>query len=117
MKPFSSWHPLTAEGVRSKAPEEPCAIQVRRQQGLVNYPNGKSAMVWYGYGARGQDLLRREFEGEIASPGQLGQGPLLFRYLCGGDEALETINLLAHKFRRRFGRLPILLDDEVPPTT
>jgi hypothetical protein len=43
--PFGRWYPL-AEAARH-APSEPGVFQVRLASGLIDYPEGKSAMVHY----------------------------------------------------------------------
>ena len=43
---FGRWHPL-AEAA-SHAPDTPGIFQVRQAKGLIDYPRGKSAMLYYG---------------------------------------------------------------------
>lgn len=103
---FSSWYPLTDEGIAEHAPKGPAAIQVRRADGLVDYPSGKSAMVWYGYLEEVEETLREVFADEIDEPGARGHGPLQFRYMTG-EGALEDLEKVADKFARRFGGSPV----------
>ena len=66
---FSPWSPLNADGLLA-APEEAAAVQVRRRDGLVRYPAGKSAMVFYFYAqASVRSALERVFADEIDTPG------------------------------------------------
>ncbi len=107
MQQFSSWYPLTDEGVDAHAPEGPAALQIKTADGLVDYPSGKSAMLCYFYaGDRAADALRRRFDDELASPGARGHGELRFRYLEGGEEAKETLADVLFKFVKKFGEPP-----------
>jgi len=107
MKQFSSWYPLTDEGVAGHAPEGAAAFQIKRADGLIDYPGGKSAMLCYFYaGDRGADALRERFGDEIDSPGSRGFGELRFRYIEGGEEAKETLGDVLFKFVKNFGEPP-----------
>jgi len=44
---FGPWYPLTAAAEYAPAGEG--VVQLRVAQGLIDYPTGKSAMVWYGH--------------------------------------------------------------------
>ncbi len=114
IQPFTSWFDLNHHSISLHAPTDPCALQVRRASGLVDYPTGKSAMVWYGYA----DNPRRALIARFADLGDEWHhpqyGPLRFRYLKGGQDVRHTIEGLANKFHRRFGRLPILMADPAP---
>ncbi|MFB6372552.1 MAG: hypothetical protein ABEN55_05465 [Bradymonadaceae bacterium] len=108
MQQFSSWYPLTDEGVDEHAPDGPAALQIKRADGLVDYPGGKSAMVCYFYaGDRAADALRERFGDEIDSPGTRGHGELLFRYLEGQEDAKETLGDVLFKFVKNFGEPPL----------
>ena len=106
---FGRWVSLTDEGLES-APAGPAAVQLRREAGLIDYPSGKSAMVFYVWvGSNVRTALRSHFATELAQPGSQGQGPLLYRWSedVGGQQLLQA--LLAG-FERRFGSAPILHD-------
>jgi hypothetical protein len=104
---FGPWNELTADGV-AKAPEGPAALQVRREHGLLRYPQGRSAMVFYAFAASGARVaLERRFADEIATPGAEGQGPLLYRTL-DDEGAQEHLAELLTRFEHRFGSPPAL---------
>ncbi len=88
LREFGPWHPLDDEGLTA-APDAPGAIQVcRADRSLVQYPSGKSAMVFYVYAARSvRDAMRKLFGDELDTPGARGEGPLAFRWCAGGDDA------------------------------
>ena len=105
---FSKWFPLTPDGVASQAPKGPAAVQLRAAEGVVDYPTGKSAMVFYFFASTSvADALRTHFSDELDAPGHRGYGPLLFRY---SDEPSGAAGLQAHldAFESRFGRKPWL---------
>lgn len=107
---FSKWFPLTADGIADKAPEGPAAVQLRAADGVVDYPTGKSAMVFYFYASTSvAEALRTHFADEVEAPGARGYGPLLFRV---SDEPEGPTGLQAHldAFEGRFGRKPWLHD-------
>lgn len=106
---FCDWIPLTNDDVM-KAPDAPAAVQVSRaDKSLVQYPKGKSAMVFYFYAARSaRDALRKIFSDELDAQGSMGQGALAFRFLEGGDDAKAHLERLYEEFETRFGGPPIL---------
>ena len=110
MTQFSSWFPLTEEGVESHAPAGASAVQIKRADGLVDYPSGKSAMVCYFYaGDRTADALHKRFGDEIEQPGVRGHGELRFRYMAP-DQADDIKEILAErlfKFVQKFGEPPL----------
>lgn len=113
MRQFSSWFPLTEEGIE-RAPEGPAALHVRREEGLVDYPGGKSAMVYYTFAeSDARSVLRDTFEREIQTPGARGEGPLLFRYLEGDERAREIALERLFKFIRKFDESP-RFNEEMP---
>ena len=108
MQQFSSWYPLTDDGIDTHAPTGPAALQIKRQDGLVDYADGKSAMLCYLYaGDRAADALRERFGDEAADPGCRGQGPLVFRYIEGQDDAKEALADVLFKFVNNFGAPPL----------
>lgn len=109
---FSSWYPLTDEGVQEHAPAGPAAIQVRRADGLVDYPDGQSAMLFYYHTSKNaRDVLRREFEDEMNDPGTRGYGPLEFRYLTG-DHARDVMEDVLGRFLASFDAPPVFNGDD-----
>jgi hypothetical protein len=111
---FGAWHPLDDEHVRAHAPDAPGAVQLRRADGaLVQYPRGKSAMVFYFYAARSvREALRRLFRDELDEAGARGEGPLVFRFCPGGDEARALLERQFDAFVNDFGRAPALHPDD-----
>lgn len=104
---FSSWYELTEDGLEANAPEGKAAVQVRRADGLVDYPSGKSAMVWYGLVDDVAGVLREQFADELQEPGACGYGALEFRYYTG-DESRQWIEKVSKRFVQRFGSPPVL---------
>jgi hypothetical protein len=106
---FTSWFPLSAESIERNAPQSPAAVEVRVEEGLVEYPSGRSsAMVCYFYATENaRDTLEDLFADEIDDPGVRGQGPLMFRYIDGSDRALSHLKKLLHKFHTQFGDFPL----------
>jgi hypothetical protein len=107
---FGPWHPLTADDVAAHAPDEPGAVQLRRADAsLVQYPRGRSAMVFYFYAARSvREALRRLFRDELDEPGARGEGALAFRWSLGGPATRSRIEALYERFVDEFGRAPSL---------
>ena len=112
---FCDWIPLTKDGVE-RAPDGPAAVQVgRADKGLVQYPKGKSSMLFYFYAARSaRDALRKIFGDELDAPGAKGQGALAFRFVAGGDDARLFLERLYEEFEVRFGAPPFLHQDDEP---
>lgn len=107
MQQFSTWFDLTESSVEANAPDGPAALQVRRASGLVEYPTGKSAMVWYGFArTNARSVLRKVFAEEPHNTGE-EQPRHEFRFI-EGDEARGTLEKVWAKFQRRFGSPPIL---------
>jgi hypothetical protein len=100
---------MTEEGIREHAPEGPAALQMRREEGLVDYEGGRSAMVCYLFASESaESTLLEAFGDEAAEPGARGEGALEFRYIEGEDEALkEHLAKLVHKFVQSFGETPL----------
>lgn len=106
---FGDWYPLTEAGVDG-APRGPAAVQLRRALGLVRYPRGRSAMVFYFYAADdAAKALATLFVDELATPGVRGHGALWFRF-SEEEDAREQLEALYEQFVRRFGAPPALHD-------
>jgi hypothetical protein len=110
---FGPWQPLDDAHVLGMA-DVAGAVQLgRADRSLVDYPRGKSAMVFYFYAARSmREALRRLFADELADPGARGEGPLVFRVCAGGDDARAWLEALFDDFVERFGRAPSLHPDD-----
>lgn len=112
---FSGWHPLDSESLARFLAPGPTAIQVRVAAGLVEYPRGKSAMVYFCFAATDpKRVLEERFADELEQPGARGWGPLWFRVLKG-DHARAELEDRWDAFIERFGRAPLWHD--VEPTT
>jgi len=113
MAAFGNWIDLDAAHV-ADAPDAPGAVQLgRADRQLVQYPKGKSAMVFYFHAARSvREALRRVFADELEEPGARGEGPLVFRYFLGEDDAQAFLETLFDRFVDDFGRAPILHPDD-----
>jgi hypothetical protein len=111
---FGVWIPLDDEHLRRDAPDVPGAVQLRRADAsLVQYPRGRSAMVFYFYAARSvREALRRLFRDELDEPGARGEGPLVFRFVVGGDDARALLERHFDAFVDEFGRAPALHADD-----
>ena len=110
---FGDWSPLTPDGL-AQAADAPGAVQLcRADKSLIDYPKGKSTMVFYFYAARSmREALRRLFADELDEPGARGEGALLFRTCAGGDDAKQWLEGLYDEFVARFGRAPALHPDD-----
>ena len=100
---FGPWYPLAEAGDHAPAAEG--VLQLRLAAGLLDYPRGKSAMVWYGHApdvrAAALTLAR------APSP----YGALVCRHLIEIDEATNFGAFCAKlrgDFVRRFGAHPVL---------
>jgi hypothetical protein len=103
---FSSWYPLTDDGIEKHCPEGPAALQVRRADGLVEYPDGRSAMLFYYHTSDSAEaVLRRELSDEIDEPGVRGYGPLEFRYLTG-EQSRDVMEDVLGRFLTSFDAPP-----------
>ena len=92
---FSSWHRAPDAFSASSA-----LVQIKWTGGLIDYPTGKSAMIWYGVvspcsPATISALLRR-LEPCIPSP------ELVWRWYSGEDQRDQLVALNA-RFEARFG--------------
>jgi hypothetical protein len=98
---FGRWYPLAAAA--DHAPAARGVLQVRVEQGLVDYPRGKTAMVHYALA----DDVRAE---AVALAARFAPRALLCRHL--EIDAGESVDLpafyekLVGEFARRFGAEP-----------
>ncbi|CAN5860312.1 hypothetical protein BH11MYX2_BH11MYX2_19680 [soil metagenome] len=103
---FCPWYALETSG--DHAPAEPGVLQLRLANGLLDYPRGKSAMVWYGASpdvcATALELARAHERSPL--------GPLVCRHLIEIQERDPDFAAFCAKLRdefvRRFGTVPVL---------
>lgn len=91
---FCPWYPLVDAAAHAPASEG--VLQLRVADGLIDYPRGKSAMVWYQHAA---DL---QVAAAALAARRAGED-LLCRH-CEGDASLYARVL--GDFERRFGAAP-----------
>lgn len=97
---FGPWYALGTAGDHAPAGEN--VLQLRLAHGLLDYPRGKSAMVWYGHASDGRTAalaLARTHAGE----------DLVCRHLIEIDTATDLAAFCAKlrsEFVRRFGSAP-----------
>lgn len=97
---FGPWYPLADAGDHTPAAEN--VVQVRLAHGLLDYPRGKSAMVWY---AHAQDVRAEALALAATRAGE----DLVCRHLIElpADADLGTFCAkLREDFVRRFGTRP-----------
>jgi hypothetical protein len=97
---FGPWYALAVAG--DLAPEGEGVLQLRLARGLIDYPRGKSAMVWYEHASDLRGAARR-----LASA-HVGQD-LVCRHLIEIDPAIDLAGFCAklrEEFARRFGAVP-----------
>lgn len=101
---FCPWYAL--QDSDRDAPASPGVLQLRVSEGLLDYPTGKSAMVWY---QLAQDV--RAAAGQLAVEHAAQLAALRCRHtveMTAADVAglPEFFARLVHDFRARFGATP-----------
>ncbi|MGE0547256.1 MAG: hypothetical protein AB7O24_26930 [Kofleriaceae bacterium] len=97
---FGRWYPLDDAGDHTPAAEG--VLQLRLAHGLLDYPRGKSAMVWYGHAADARATAL------ALAAKHVGAG-LLCRHLIEIDPGTNLAAFCAKlrgEFVRRFGTPP-----------
>ena len=97
---FGPWYPLVDAG--EHAPPSEGVLQLRLASGLIDYPRGKSAMVWY---AHAPDVRAAALALAAVHAGNL----LVCRHLIEIDGAIDLAAFCAKlrgDFVRRFGAVP-----------
>lgn len=107
---FVPWYPLSEAG--QWAPASPGVFQVRVREGLLDYPRGKSAMVYYGAG----DDVRAEAEALAAA---YPDRDWLCRHAVDmtaweRENPRLACELYLERFRARFGSPPMIPERERP---
>lgn len=101
---FTRWYPLAEAGRHAPAGEG--VLQLRLASGLVDYPTGKSAMVYY---AAADDVRAAALRFAADYHG----APLWCRHLDPEGHAVDVRAYCARlldEFSRRFGCAPTLLE-------
>ncbi len=104
---FGPWYPL--DTAQKHAPAAPGVLQVRLASGLVDYPRGKSAMLWYEHAL---DVRAAA----LALAAAHGRTDLVCRHLIEFDAATDLGTFCAKlrtEFVRRFGLPPAF--ESAPP--
>lgn len=102
---FGPWYPLADAGEHAPAAEG--IIQVRLATGLVDYPRGKSAMLWY---AHAPDTRAAALALATAHATQDLAKDLVCRHLIEIEDATDLAAFCARlmtEFVRRFGTQPL----------
>lgn len=97
---FGDWYPLSNAG--DLAPATAGVLQLRLASGLLDYPRGKSAMVWYQHSTDVRTAA-------VALAGRWPERDLVCRHLIEVSEPVDLAAFCAklrEDFVRRFGRAP-----------
>lgn len=98
---FGPWYPLAEAGEHAPASEG--IVQVRLATGLIDYPRGKSAMLWYEHAPDARAAA-------LALATAHASNDLLCRHLIAIEDATDLAAFCARlmtEFVRRFGTRPI----------
>lgn len=100
---FSGWYP--AADALQYTPRAPGVFQVRKQRGLLAYPQGKSAMIRYGHAVDMRAALEREMAHWRTNPAHT---KWLCRHQVVDDEAAAKAlyQQVLGRFVTRFGSPP-----------
>lgn len=107
---FSTWESLDRAGI-VRAPDGPAAVQIRVAEGLVDYPRGRSAMVFFFFAERSARRALLEKLDTNWGQDERGLGQLWYRCLQGPG-AREELEGRWDAFYTRFGAPPCLHRDE-----
>lgn len=115
---FSEWIALTPEAVEASLSDVPGLYEVKIDRKLVDYPTGRSAMVYYGRTTKEQPGLRTLVLADWFSDAKdgvrrqwEGVGPLVFRWAAAPDVETEHARRI-RLFVERFGRTPWAIPDD-----
>lgn len=104
---FGPWYPLAE--AREHAPADEGVFQLRQASGLIDYPRGKSAMVYYGHATDVRAAAVAWAAGACAVARGAALAGLLCRHLIERDDAGDLAAFhakLVEEFARRFGAEP-----------
>lgn len=110
---WTAWIPLVVEAVQDLS-DVPGVYEVKVERNLVNYPTGRSAMIYYGKTepaiAGLRQIVLRDWFGEdkqAIKDNWAAYGPLVFRWAAVMPDAVDDEHARRNKlFFERFGRLP-----------
>ncbi len=97
---FGEWYPLSTAG--DLAPAGEGVLQLRLANGLLDYPRGKSAMVWYEHTLDANTAAR-------ALGVRFADNDLVCRHLIEVEAGVDLAAFCAklrEDFERRFGTVP-----------
>ncbi|NIR49240.1 hypothetical protein GWO43_12220 [candidate division KSB1 bacterium] len=100
---FSDW--TTFDKLRSDAPTEGGLFQLKVKGGLLTYPDGKSAMFYYGFAGNLNQGLQN-FRQKILPLLEVNEEMLYLRWLATEDREARFQNHL-NSFHSQFGTLPL----------
>ena len=119
---WTGWEPLTLEGAQQLS-DVTGVYEVKVEGRLVDYPTGRSAMIYYGKtepaiaSLRGivlRDWFAPDKEAIRANWG--GYGPIVFRWAAVTPESVDDEHARRNRlFLERFGRLPWGNPESAPP--
>lgn len=100
---FSDWH--TFDELAEQVPAEPGLFQIKIREGLLSYPQGKTAMFYYGYS---EDLNYglQKFHENILPILNMESEILFARWMAVEDFEVRFKNLLDF-FHSNFGSFPL----------
>ncbi|HET9622300.1 MAG TPA: hypothetical protein VFP84_13095 [Kofleriaceae bacterium] len=104
---FCPWYPLSE--ARDRAPAGEGVVQLRLASGLLDYPRGKSAMVFYAHAAHVADTIDAWAAAHGAAEGGSARETFVCRHLIEADPATDLAQFcakLSDEFLRRFGAPP-----------
>ena len=105
---FCPWYPLA--DARDRAPAGEGVLQLRLAEGLVDYPRGKSAMVYYAHVAHVADAIEA-WAAAHGEPASDVRERFVCRHLIEAEPATDLAQFyakLSDEFVRRFGAPPSL---------
>jgi hypothetical protein len=102
---FSRWIPAASLPSDDQS-EQSWVVQVKVVEGLLKYPDGRSAMIWYGASNDGGQLIRQILPKLSAA---VEDKPLAWRYSLSKTPHDQCKRLL-ERFSNRFGSTPQFQD-------
>jgi hypothetical protein len=100
---YSDWIPL--DKIVENTPAKPGLFQVRVREGLLTYPQGRSAMFYYGY-ARNLRSGLTKFRNDVLPLLEANEKALFVRWMPAEDVEERFQNYLNY-FLTNFGTMPL----------